>query len=178
MSSTEFHSREPVERSIEDHTGQEERGLQRIPDNVAKVAPSSQRAVANNVVGATGMHEYHHSKLLDLGPERIVFRRRRYLASGVTRDSDTPQSQFLYRRIQLLGGQIGMLQGDRRQTDKPVGMSRTPLRELLILDVDNPAGEVAVWVIPPASLMRQNLNIDTGFIQHAQTLGSEDQRAQ
>src|SRR2546422_965863 len=91
-SGTKIAKSDRLSRAIEDHARKEECGFQRIPDDVAQVAASAQRAILNNVVGAARMDEHHHSEVLDLVPERIVLRRRRDFASSMARDSDALQS--------------------------------------------------------------------------------------
>jgi hypothetical protein len=50
--------------------------------------------------------------------------------------------------LELLGCEIGVLQGHRRQSDEPVRLCRADLGELLVLQLDDLIGEVRVGLVP------------------------------
>src|SRR5262245_57402982 len=92
-------------------------------------------------------------------------------------DSDSAQPQLLYRFIQLFGSHLGMLQCNRCQSGKPVGMSIAPGSETFVLHFDNVASQIAVGLVPPPALMAKHLNVDSQLIQDLQTPGTQHQRS-
>ena len=160
----ELQPRKAIERPVEDHPREENRRLERVADDVAEVAASAQRAVLEDVVGAARVHEDEHAELLGLRPERIELRRRGRLAGDVAGDADAAQPQLLDGFLELLDRQIGMLQRHRRQPDEAIRVGRAPLRELLVLNRDDPARQIAVGAVPPAALMAQRLHVDAPFV--------------
>src|SRR5437867_12044394 len=122
------------------------------------------------------MHEDKNSQFLHLGPERIVLRRERYFAAGMTGDADAFESELFDRFLQLFRGHFRMLQRDGRETSETIGMRRTPLGELLILNIDDAPSEAPVCSVPPPALMAQHLNIDSRIINDPQAFRTEHQR--
>ena len=116
-------------------------------------SPRPRNAPSRTMLSAPpGMHEHQRAELRGLGPERIVLGRREILAVDVTADRRAAQSQLLDAVLQLLGRQIGMLQGDRRERDKAIRMSGHPLGEPFVLDLHDPAREVAIGRVPPVAV--------------------------
>src|SRR5436190_8160456 len=70
-----------------------------------------------------------------------------------------------------------MLKGHGCESNKPIRMRRTPLRETFVLNFHHLCGDIAVQAIPPRPLMRQHLDIDSLLIDHAQALIAHDERA-
>src|SRR5690242_10749622 len=99
MRTTDFDAGKSVQRSVENHSRQEESRLERIADDVAEIAASAQRTVFDDVVRALRMNEYQNSKLLYFCPERVVFRNRRHFASRMSRNADTAQAELFHRFI-------------------------------------------------------------------------------
>src|SRR5881397_1621720 len=83
-------------------------------------------------------------------------------------DTDASQSELFDSFFQLFRGHFGMLQSDRRQARKPIGMRRAPFGELLILNVNDPSCEIPVCPIPPAPLMTQHLDINARLVEDPQ----------
>jgi hypothetical protein len=92
----------------------------------------------------------------------------------MTGNADSTHSQFLDRFVQLLGRHFRMLQRDRRQADKPIRMSGTPLREPFVLDFDELPRQIAIRAVPPAALVTQNLNVDALLVQSLDPCGPEN----
>src|SRR5262245_23084872 len=109
-----FHAGKTIQRSIENKSREEERRFERIPDDIAEIAASTEGALLDDVVGASWMHKHEYAKLLNLRPKRIVLRRRWHLASCMACNPDAAQSQLLDGFIQLLGSHFRMLQCNRR----------------------------------------------------------------
>src|SRR5262252_2061430 len=106
MRAADLQPRKAVERTVQDHARQKEGRLERVADDVAEVARSAQRVVADDVVGAHGMDEYQGPELFRFRPERIEFRQRRDFAGDMTRDADAAQAKRFDRFLKLLGGEI------------------------------------------------------------------------
>ena len=128
--------------AVEDQPRQEIGRLERIADDVAEIAAAAKRAVLDDVLRAAGMHDDQHAELGGLGPERVVLRQRQILAVDVAADRGAAQPQPLHAVLELLGGQLGMLQRDRRHRDEPIGVLRHPLGEPLVLRSHDPSRQV------------------------------------
>src|SRR5262249_61574767 len=70
---------------------------------------------------------------------------------------------------ELIGGQIRMLQRDRRHTDEAVTMRRTVLRDFLVLQRDQIASQRAFRRVPPRIDVDQ-LDVDALGVHVDQTL--------
>src|SRR2546422_11013025 len=119
------------------------------------------------------MHKHKDAEFLHLGPERIVLRRERYFAAGMTGDADAFESELFDRFLQLFRGHFRMLPRDGRETSETIGMRPTPLGELLILNIDDAPSEGPVCSVPPPALMAPHLNIDSRPINDPQALRTE-----
>src|SRR6516225_8239361 len=97
MSAANSDAGKTIECSIENHSRQEECGLERVADDVAQITASTKRAVFNNVVCTDGMNENQYAKFLHLRPERVVFRRRRHFTASMPGDADASKSESLDR---------------------------------------------------------------------------------
>src|SRR5439155_47531 len=63
-------------------------------------------------------------------------------------DAGAAQPVLLHAVLELLGGQIGILQRHRREGDEAVGMGGAGLAELRILDLTDLPGEIALGLVP------------------------------
>ena len=95
------------------------------------------RALLDDVLGAAGVHEHRHAELGGLGPERVVLRQRQVLAVDVPPIEAPRSAEPLDAVLELLGGQLGMLQRHRRERDEAIGMRRHPCGEPLVLRRDD-----------------------------------------
>ena len=75
--------------------------------------------------------------------------------------------------MELLGRQVGMLQGDRRQRDKSVGVCRHPLREPFVLREHDLGRQRALGRIPPVTVDAERLHVDALLIHELQALRSQ-----
>ena len=132
-----------------------------------------ERALLDDVLGAAGVHEDRHAELGGLGPERVVLRQRQILAVHVPADRGAAQAETLDAILQLFGGQLGMLQRDRRRRDKPIGMRRHPLREPLVLRETILRARSAIRGVPPEVVDGQRLHVDALLIHDLQPLRAE-----
>ena len=58
------------------------------------------------------------------------------LAGDAAADADAAEAELLHRMLDLLGGELGMLQGRRREGDEAVGAGGAELDQRLVLDPD------------------------------------------
>src|SRR6201997_3874827 len=84
--------------------------LQRIPNDISKVAPSLEPVFFDRVIRARGMHEDNHIQLLRFGPEGIEFRIGEGLPFHVTAYCRADEPQILDGVLKLLRSQIRKLQ--------------------------------------------------------------------
>ena len=119
------------------------------------------------------MHEHEHPELGRLGPERVVLRQRQILAVDMAANRRAAQAKALHRVLQLLGGEIGMLQCDRGKGDEAIGMRRHPFRQPLVLRLHDPFREIALRGVPPVAVDAQRLDVDALLIHYLQPRRSE-----
>src|SRR5579883_2829893 len=93
--------------------------LERIADRVVQSAFSLQSRILRGAWCALRMHEEQHTKFLGLCPERIELPIRKFLTFDAATDRRTAQSEFFHGFFQLIGGEIRMLQGNRRHSYEP-----------------------------------------------------------
>jgi len=75
--------------------------------------------------------------------------------------------------MELLGRQVGMMQGDRRQRDKSVGVCQHPLREPFVLREHDLGRQRALGRIPPVTVDAERLHVDALLIHDLQAFGAE-----
>ena len=73
------------------------------------------------------MHEDHDAQFFRLGPEGIELAIRQFQSFDAATDGGSTKAQFSHRVIELLGGQIRMLQRQRRHPDEATGLRRDGL---------------------------------------------------
>src|SRR5215470_14263081 len=119
MGAADLQVRKLVERAFEDEMHQRERGFERIADDVAE------RAGALHAPGNTGrlrcglrMDEDERLQLLRLFPERIEPGGGNLLALDTAADGGADQAKFFHAVLELLGGNLRILQGDWCIADK------------------------------------------------------------
>src|SRR5437870_12579650 len=93
------------------------------------------------------MDEDRHAELLGLGPERVELWVAELLAVDAAADANAAQPVVLDGFSELLGSKIGVLQRHRGEGDETVGMRGASPSELLVLDLDDGASEVAVGLV-------------------------------
>ena len=102
---------------------------------VSRPLPSS-RPLGSELARALRMDEDQDAELLGLGPERMELRVGQLLAVDAAADADAAQAELLDAVLELLGGEVGMLQRHRREGDEAVGIGGAELGQLLVLDLD------------------------------------------
>ena len=148
MRGADLEAREAVERALEDQVRQRDRGFERVADRVGQEAVAGEPAARLQFAGAERVHEDQHPELLALRPERVEFRIGEVLAGDAAGDADAAEAEILDRMLDLLGGEIGVLQRRRREGDEAVGMAGAELDQLLVLDPDQLGRGVALGAVP------------------------------
>src|SRR4030095_11539666 len=151
--------REPVEGALEDQVRERGGGLERVADHVVEEPITLEPAGRVQLRVALRMDEDQHPELLGLGPEGVELRVGDLLAVDAASDGRTTKVVLLHAVFQLGRGQIGMLQGDRREGHEAIRMRRARLRELLVLDLANVGYEVAVRLVP-VGIDAEGLDVD------------------
>ena len=115
-----------------------------------------------------------HPELGRLGPERIVLGQREILAVDVPANRGAAQAEAPDAVLELLGGQLGMLQGHRRRRDEAVGMRRHPSGQSLVLRPHDPAGQLEIGRVPPEAVDGQRLDVDTLVVHDREPRRTEE----
>ena len=122
-----------------------------------------QRAFLDDVVGAARVHEHRRAELGRLGPEGIVLGQREVLVV-VAADRRAAHPEPLHGVLELLRGEVGILQRDRRERHEPIGIGADDLRQPLVVRAANARRELAVGLPPPEPVDAQRLHIDAGLV--------------
>src|ERR1700730_14947673 len=122
-----------IERARENQMRQRDRRFERVTDDIVQHAIPLEPPGGVELCRALRMDENQRAELFGLGPERMKFRIRQFLAIDAAADDRAAQSEWGEPNFERLGSEIRVLQGNRRQTDKPVRLCRADLVELLIL---------------------------------------------
>src|SRR5687768_3828894 len=96
MRAADAQTRELVQGAVEDQPREEVGRLERVADDVAELAPSTERARLDDVLRAVRVHENELTELRRLRPERIVLGQRQVLARHVAPDRAAAQSEPLH----------------------------------------------------------------------------------
>src|SRR5258706_6617415 len=78
--------------------------------------------------------------------------------------------------FELLGGQVGKLQRDRRQTDITIGVGLAPFGKFFVMNFYDLACEFPVRRIKPETIDAQHLNVNSPLVERLQTLRPHDVR--
>ena len=97
--------------------------------------------------------------IFGLGPDRVKFRVGERHTNHTGADGGAFQSLLLDRYFQLLHREVGGLQGERGEACETVRMGRAELGQLLVLDLDDLGGKVAIPAIPER-IDRQHFHVD------------------
>src|SRR5262249_7894925 len=143
MRGADLQAGEMVERAVEDQMRQRDRRLERVADRVVEAAAALQPAakIGRGAVPLR-MHEDDDTELLGLGPERIELRGGHVLAVDAAADAGAAQAVLLDALLELLGGELRMLERHRRERDEAIRIRRAGLGELLVLDPDQLARDI------------------------------------
>ena len=103
------------------------------------------------------------AQFLALGPERVEFRVRQFLAGNAAGNADAAKPEFLDRVLDLLRSEVRKLQRRRREADETIGMTGTELDQRLVLHFDQLFGRVALGAVPER-VDAQRLDIDARLV--------------
>ena len=176
MCAADAQARELVERAVENQPRQEVGRLERIADDVAEIAAAAQTTLLDDVVGAAGMHEDRRAELRCLGPEGVVLRVGEVLAVDVTADGDAASPRRLSASSSCCGGEIGMLQRDRRhrrRSDRATSLTHFASPSFCASTIRR-ASSRSCGVPPPEAVDRQRLDIDALLVHHGDALRADD----
>ena len=95
-------------------------------------------------------------------------------AGDLAADCGALQPLLLHRGLELLHGEVGRLQGERGEGGEAVGLGGAELSQLLVLQLDDLGGEVAVAAVPEG-IYRQHLHVDGLCIHRLQPLVDLDE---
>src|SRR6202023_1024187 len=153
-----------IERALENQMRQRDRRFERVTDDIVQHAVPFEPPGGVELGRALRMDENQRAELFGLGPERMEFRIRQLLAIDAAADQRAAQSELPDRNFELLGGEIRVLQGNRRQADEAVRLCRADVGELLILQLDDLTGEVGLGLGPKARVEAEGLEADALLI--------------
>src|SRR4029077_15113633 len=138
----DLQSRKSVERAFEDQVRRGGGAVERIADRALERALAEEPARGGDLARALRVNENQHAELFGLGPERVQLLVGEVLVIDAGVDQRATHPKLLYRVLQLLDSEPRVLQGNRGQPDKTFGLLGADFRQLLVLQLDNPAGEV------------------------------------
>src|SRR5262245_9791391 len=150
-----------VESPFEDQMGQRDRRVERIAYRVLQpaVAPESLRELRR----ALWMDEDEHAEGFGLCPERMKLGVRKLVAGYASADRRAAQPKLFHAVLELLHGEIRVLQRHRGKSDEAVGMRSAPLGEFLVIDLDDLGRKVPLRLVPER-VDAQRLDVYSGFI--------------
>src|SRR5438445_328456 len=140
---------EPVERAFEDQVRERDRRLERIADGVLEpaAAPEPRLEIGRGAVGLR-VDEHQHAQLLGLGPERVEPRVGQILAGDAAAHAGAEQAVLPAAFLELLRGEVRVLQRHRRERDEAIGIRRAGLGKLIVPNPDELAGDVPIGLVP------------------------------
>src|SRR5207302_5174561 len=86
-----------------------------------------------------------------------------FLAGNAAGNPDAAEAEVLDRMLDLLRGEVGMLDGSGRKGDKAVGMTGTELRQRLVVEADQLGRGIALGAVPEG-VDAERLDIDAGAV--------------
>src|SRR4030095_5808518 len=105
------------------------------------------------------MDEERHAQVLRLCPDWMKLRVGKPNTRDAAPDGRTFQTVFLHPLLELLYRQVGILQRQRREGGKAIGIFRAEFRKSFILNADHFRREIALGAIP-GGIDAEHLHID------------------
>src|SRR5882672_10163180 len=165
VSRADLEAGKAVERSLEDQVRERNRRVERIADDVAE-APAASEPLLESCGSPLRMDENQAAELFRLRPERMKLRVGQLLACDVRADRAAAQAEFLHALLELLGGEIRVLQGHGGKGDEALGPGCAQLGELLVLQPDERSREIALGLVP-AGIDAERLDVDALLVHRA-----------
>src|SRR5207245_4242968 len=116
---------------------------------------------------ALRVDEDERAELLGLGPERMESRIAELLAVDAAADGGAAQPVLLQTGLELLGREVRVLQRHRGEGDEAIRVRRAGLGELLVLERDEPAGDVTIGLVP-VRIDAERLDVDALLVHGPQ----------
>ena len=120
------------------------------------------------------MDENQRAQFLGFGPERIEPGGGEFLTIYAGPQRRASEAQFLDAFLQLLGGQIGILQGHGGESYEPIRLFGAQFGEHFVLDFYDARGEVAIRAVP-VRVDAQSLHVDALLVHHLEAFGSHNE---
>src|SRR5690348_9332372 len=108
MGAADLETGELVERSLEDQVRQRDRRFERVADDVGEPAAALEPTARFEFRGSLRVDKNEDAERLGLGPERVELGVGQLGAVDAAADQRTAHPELLYRRLELLGGEVGM----------------------------------------------------------------------
>ena len=169
MRRADLQAGEAIQRALEDEVRQRDRRLERVADRVREQAVAIQPAAALELRRALRVNEDQGAELLRLRPEWMELRIAQLHALDAAAEAAPAQPVLLHPLLELLGREVGVLQGHRRERDEPVRMRRAELGQLLVLQLDQLRRDVAIRVVP-VRIDAERLDVDALRVHRADAI--------
>jgi hypothetical protein len=106
---------------------------------------------------------------LGLGPEGVKRRIAQLATLDAPAEAGPAQAVPFDALLELLGGEVRMLQGHARERDEPIGLGRADLGQRLVLDPDELRRDVPVRRVP-VGVDAERLDVDALRVHRAEAL--------
>ena len=118
---------------------------------------------------ALRVDEHEDAQRLGLGPEGVELRVAQLEALDTAAEAGAAQAVALDALLELLGGEVRMLERHAREGDEPVGLGRADLGERLVLDADQLRRDVPVRRVP-VGVDAERLHVDALRVHRLEAL--------
>src|SRR5262245_12269520 len=172
MRGDDLQARETVERSFEDQMLQSYRRIERIADGVRQ--PAVALEAPSEFWRALRMDEQHRPKLFRFRPHRMKPWIGKILSKHTAADGGSAQALFLQRRLELLHGEVRILQRERGKCRKAIRARCAQFSQFFVLQLDDLGGRVAVLAVPER-VDREHFHVDRLSIHPFEALLDDDE---
>src|ERR1044072_8694746 len=90
-------------------------------------------------------------------------------------DDGAPQSELFYRRVELLGGEVGISKRNRGERDKAVGRPGADFRQLLVLQLDDCFALASLQLVPEIRVDADCLDVDSLLVHPLDAIRADKQ---
>src|SRR5262249_50402278 len=167
MCRTNLQSWKTIERPLENQMGKRNRRAERISDHIRQHAIAAQSRLEFRYT--LRVKKDWDSQFFSLCPKWIEARGRQFFSADHVSDRTSMQSELPHTFFQLFGRKVGMLQCDRRQSCKTVGMLTAEFCQSFILHCDQPSRDVAISCVPKR-IDAEDFDVDTLFVHLPQPI--------
>src|SRR5215472_10384109 len=164
-----------IERSLKNQVRQSDRRLQRVAYHILQHPVALKPAAGAEFGCALRVDENHHAELLGFGPKWVEFGIRQLLAVDAAADQRAAQSEVFDGIFELRGGELRVLQGNRRQAGESVRLRCANFGELLVLQLDDLVGEIGFGLGPKDRIEAERLDVDALLIHRLDALWRDDE---